>query len=99
MEKDLWPNHDEEIQNGSFEEYDPEKHFHSDIEALEEVKQKLIDETPKIVPPEPSMTYGITDVQSFSIVMDHIDQDIINYIAKLFEGKKVSVAIDVKQQK
>ena len=38
-----------------------------------------------------------TDVQSFSIIMNSIDQSIIDYIAKLFKGKKVSVAIDVKE--
>ena len=38
-----------------------------------------------------------TDVQSFSIVMDRIDMDIIKYISDLFDGKKLSVSIEVKE--
>ena len=56
--------------------------------------------------PEPEMESDInpeveaknpTDVSSFSIIMDHIDMDILQYVAKLFEGKKISVSIDVHQ--
>lgn len=38
-----------------------------------------------------------TDVQSFSIVMDHINMGIIQYVSGLFNGKKISVSIEVKQ--
>lgn len=38
-----------------------------------------------------------TDVQEFSIVMNSIDMDIINYVANLFKNKKISVSLSVKQ--
>lgn len=38
-----------------------------------------------------------TDVQSFSIVMDHINMGIIQYVSGLFKGKKISVSFEVKQ--
>lgn len=38
-----------------------------------------------------------TDVKSFSIVMDHINMGIIQYVSGLFNGKKISVSIEVKQ--
>lgn len=38
-----------------------------------------------------------TDVKSFSIVMDHIDMAIIQYVFGLFNGKKISVAFEVKE--
>ena len=38
-----------------------------------------------------------TDVQSFSIVMDHINMGIIQYVSGLFKGKKISVSFEVKE--
>lgn len=38
-----------------------------------------------------------TDVKSFSIVMDHINMGIIQYVSGLFNGKKISVSIEAKQ--
>lgn len=38
-----------------------------------------------------------TDVKSFSIIMDHIDMDIIQYVSGLFEGKKIVVSFEVKE--
>lgn len=38
-----------------------------------------------------------TDVQSFSIVMDHIDMSIIQYVSDLFNGKKIVVSFEVKE--
>lgn len=38
-----------------------------------------------------------TDIKSFSIIMDHIDMDIIRYVSGLFEGKKIVVSFEVKE--
>lgn len=38
-----------------------------------------------------------TDVKSFSIVMDHIDTDIIQYVSGLFNVKKIVVSFEVKE--
>lgn len=38
-----------------------------------------------------------TDVKSFSIIMDHIDMGIIQYISGLFEGKKIVASFEVKE--
>ena len=38
-----------------------------------------------------------TNVRSFSIVMDHIDMSIIQYVSDLFNGKKISVYMEVKE--
>ena len=38
-----------------------------------------------------------TDVKSFSIVMDHIDMAIIQYVSDLFKGKKITVSFEVKE--
>lgn len=45
----------------------------------------------------PDAPEDFTDVKSFSIIMDHIDMDIIKYISDLFDGKKLSVSIEVKE--
>jgi len=42
-------------------------------------------------------TEDSTDVQSFSIIMDHIDLGIIQYVSDLFKGKKISVSFEVKE--
>ena len=38
-----------------------------------------------------------TDVKSFSIIMDHIDMGIIQYVSDLFERKKIVVSFEVKE--
>jgi hypothetical protein len=49
-------------------------------------------------PGEPvEATEDSTDVQSFSIVMDHIDMSIIHYVSGLFNGKKIVVSFEVKE--
>ena len=40
-----------------------------------------------------------TNVSDFSIIMDHVDMSIISYIQTLFEGKKISVAIEVHEER
>lgn len=158
IEKSLWPNHDEEIQNGSesgngkamssFEvtltgggsEYSKEEPKEPTLEekvaeAIDTVTLLASNNVP--MPPEkidevfiektgmtrkdaeqaigiewanpgepvgnPDYVKAIedvedsTDVKSFSIVMDHIDMNIIQYVSGLFNGKKISVSIEVKQ--
>ena len=61
---------------------------------LTESGKKFFDEHPEN---DDKPVDNFTDVQSFSIVMDRIDMDIIKYISDLFDGKKLSVSIEVKE--
>ena len=47
--------------------------------------------------PEPSENF--TDVQSFRITMNSLDQDVINYVRDLFGAKDIVVSIEVKEVK
>lgn len=61
---------------------------------LTESGKKFFDEHPEN---DDKPVDDFTDVKSFSIVMDRIDMDIIKYISNLFDGKKLSVSIEVKE--
>ena len=133
IEKALWPNKDEEIQNdsksGSFEItlVGGGRSFQEKIkqaqDTVELYESNGVPMTPeqinKIYEDKVGMSFAAaieecqaeesapenddrpvdnsTDVQSFSIVMDRIDMDIIKYISDLFDGKKLSVSIEVKE--
>lgn len=151
IEKALWPNRDEEIQNGSksssceitlvgggssFNEEPKELTIQEKIkqaqDTVELYESKGIPMTPeqinKIYEEKAGMSFAeamnylmktneehqgeepfaiaesipeqaedSTDVKSFSIIMDHIDMDIIQYVSGLFEGKKIVVSFEVKE--
>lgn len=156
IEKALWPNHDEEIQNESVEEEPKEltlqekidqaaetvklyesrgmemtpelinqiyeektdmsfamamEHARNPIGKVEKVEEsedgvkifanltdegmKLLDEDSK----KPEKLEDCKDVESFSITMHELDQDVINYIRDLFGTKDILVKIEVHQIK
>lgn len=132
MEKSLWPNHDEEIQNESDEVVDGDES--KELTVQEKIKQaqdtvnlyesRGMPITPELInqiyeektgmsfamamehieepiPSDPVVMENepedSTDVKSFSIVMDHIDMGIIQYVSDLFKGKKIAVSFEVKE--
>lgn len=141
IEKALWPNHDEEIQNesesGNGEDLPSEEAAEPTLEekvaeAIDTVTLLANNNVP--IPPEKidevfiektgmtredaekaigvewdnhvepvgnseyvEATEDSTDVKSFSIVMDHIDMSIIQYVSDLFKGKKIAVSFEVKE--
>lgn len=100
MERDLWSNRDE-IQNGSpkpigkvtkVEETSEGLVVEADLtEEGKKLIEKMEDDMPKVVD-----QLQPTEVSSFAVMMDKMDFDIFEYVAKLFEGKRVSVHLEVK---